>query len=234
MDEAGVNKAEDSFWSNDPYYPRPAPPNHQDAALWKSFETSYLKQSAISASHIVKQQGLPEKFINKVVQTAQMRYHSESLGPPAGGLSSSGPPRDGLPLAPRNSSQPYSALTGIPPPLGPPPQMPDYYIPSRNPLSGGPRSYSPTRPPPGTAVGSSRQHYSPTRNSPSGPPNVGPPQFGSSPSTPTPRSASLGHSRGRSGKKHKSREYAPIPQPDFSGGGSSGGASGGDGRQSKG
>ena len=53
IDEAGVNKAEGSFWSNDPYYPRPVPPNHQDAALWKSFETSYLKQSAISASHIV-------------------------------------------------------------------------------------------------------------------------------------------------------------------------------------
>jgi hypothetical protein len=110
------------------------PPNHQDAALWKAFETSYLKQSAISASHIVKQQGLPEKFINKVVQTAQMRYRSGSGGTPAGGLSSSGPPRGGLPFALRNSPQPYNALTGIPPPLGPPPQMPDYYIPSRNPL----------------------------------------------------------------------------------------------------
>jgi hypothetical protein len=89
MDESGMRKAEAAFWRNDPYYPRPVPPNHQDGFLWKVFESSYLEQSKLSANDTIKSQQLPQKFINLILKTAQDRHQRELSS-----SGSSGPPRN--------------------------------------------------------------------------------------------------------------------------------------------
>jgi hypothetical protein len=132
MDESGVEKAEAAFWRNDPYYPRPVPPNHQDEYLWKVFESSYLEQSKLSANDTIKSQQLPQKFINLVNKTARHRFNQQR------GFSSSG---SGGP--PRNA--PFS--TGGSPTAGSPSRNSPFSgsLPARSPSSAPPSSGSPRR-----------------------------------------------------------------------------------------
>ncbi|KAG4430340.1 hypothetical protein IFR05_014176 [Cadophora sp. M221] len=63
MDEAGVRKANDAFWDNDLYYPRPRPEGDQDWALWGVFRDAYVEDSANFARVDVSDEGLPEMLL---------------------------------------------------------------------------------------------------------------------------------------------------------------------------
>lgn len=91
MDEAGVKQAIAAFWQNDPYYPRPCPPDHPDEELWTIFKTRYLQHSDEKAE---SRQILARQFIDGVVAEAIRRASTATTGPPRGQPSARGPPRD--------------------------------------------------------------------------------------------------------------------------------------------
>jgi hypothetical protein len=82
MDEEGVKKAVRSFYSNDPYYPRPVASNDPGRQLWEHFKACYLTQSAISASQDVREKRLPELFIGNVGKIASTSSSKSTSGPP--------------------------------------------------------------------------------------------------------------------------------------------------------
>ena len=85
MDMAGVAKAVHAFWSNDPYFPRPVPPQDSDALLWKAFEEQYLLQSTLYVNKEAAADQLPQKFIDGVISEAKKRHAARSGAPRGGG-----------------------------------------------------------------------------------------------------------------------------------------------------
>lgn len=168
MDESGLKKAETAFWHTDPYYPRPVPPKDQDENLWNIFKTSYLEQSAFSASETAKKQNLPQRFIQMVTKTAIDRFmarrmeflSSSGAGPPRNApLSIGGPPASGS----SSGNPPF----GGPPFGGPPFGGPPATSPSGGTSQGGASSSSPSRGSPrrGRHRGKSREYPAPSSGS---------------------------------------------------------------------
>jgi hypothetical protein len=83
MSVAGVTKAADAFWRNDPFYPRPvAGEGEQDYAYWKAFRDAYLHECEKCASQEVKSQRLPELFVDMLLERATKGTECE-LPPPS-------------------------------------------------------------------------------------------------------------------------------------------------------
>ena len=99
MDDAGVTKAMTAYWQNDPYFPRPQPPYHEDRPLWDLFTIEYLVRSAQIYNPIQQRLGLAKKFINGLVMEARNQANILS-GPPRG----EGPPSRGVPRGVRGTT----------------------------------------------------------------------------------------------------------------------------------
>ena len=80
---AGVMKAADSYWRNDPYFPRPVPDTNVDWPLWNTFRNAYLEQSSRSAPPSAQENELPQAFINQLIIKAKSRL-AQIQGPPRG------------------------------------------------------------------------------------------------------------------------------------------------------
>ncbi len=82
MNEEGMIKAKQSFYNNDPYFPRPKIPGTEDADLWDIFTGSYLKQAEISANLEAKNSKLPQRFIDLIISDPRNCSTAVSSGPP--------------------------------------------------------------------------------------------------------------------------------------------------------
>ncbi|KAM0554735.1 hypothetical protein ACHAPJ_006807 [Fusarium lateritium] len=70
MDEEGVEAAAQSFWRNDPYYPRPGSDKYFDQQFWTAFRVHFLQASEEilrrEASSYIRQ--LPSLLMDKIVE----------------------------------------------------------------------------------------------------------------------------------------------------------------------
>ncbi|KAK8167150.1 zinc finger protein-domain-containing protein [Phyllosticta citribraziliensis] len=75
FDEAGVRRAVDAFWMNDPYYPRPPRRDGVDdfeGALWDTFVARFLEISEmILAGEEPGVRNLPAMFVDALVERAR-------------------------------------------------------------------------------------------------------------------------------------------------------------------
>ena len=70
MDTAGVQRAAERFWRNDPYYPTPDVKCQEDALLWETFKNRFLATSAkIMERKAEAIRKLPEQLIARIVET---------------------------------------------------------------------------------------------------------------------------------------------------------------------
>lgn len=67
-DAAGLKKIVDSFWWNDPYYPRPNSTNLEDKELWEIFAEAYL---ALSSK--LTESPTPQMFIQAIKEQGNQR-----------------------------------------------------------------------------------------------------------------------------------------------------------------
>jgi len=74
MDEDGIRDAAEAFMINDPYYPRPLDTSEGGRRLWSLFRDAYLESSERllelqrAEGQVVKWQGLPEAFLEAIVE----------------------------------------------------------------------------------------------------------------------------------------------------------------------
>ncbi|KAL6707176.1 hypothetical protein ACN47E_004723 [Coniothyrium glycines] len=71
QDEGGLAKLVESFWFNDPYYPRPNATEVADKNLWAIWSQHYLSVSAE-----LTRSSYPQKFIDAVVRKGKQRSNS--------------------------------------------------------------------------------------------------------------------------------------------------------------
>ncbi|KAF4964383.1 hypothetical protein FSARC_7682 [Fusarium sarcochroum] len=70
MDKEGVETAAQSFWRNDPYYPRPGSDNYFDQKLWAIFRVHFLQTSEgiLENETPSSVRGLPSLLMDKIVE----------------------------------------------------------------------------------------------------------------------------------------------------------------------
>ncbi|KJY00575.1 hypothetical protein TI39_contig323g00044 [Zymoseptoria brevis] len=75
--DAGLKLIIDGFLWNDPYYPRPGSKNEKDQALWRTFKSAYLEESAELLKVVQGEESMADAFIKGV--EADRRVSSGSL-----------------------------------------------------------------------------------------------------------------------------------------------------------
>ncbi|KAL4925396.1 zinc finger protein [Aspergillus undulatus] len=73
MDEQGVQQAVNSFWKNDPFFPRP----NLDTALWEAFREEYVSTS----TRAIKDEALGSPSIARVVHPLTGKAWKKVHGP---------------------------------------------------------------------------------------------------------------------------------------------------------